>query len=330
MKKHLVFISILIIFCTTEAQGTYKRTLKLMGSRFDITVVADNEAQANVHIDTAVAEISRIERLISSWDPNSQTSLINKSSGIKPVKVDKELFDLIKRSIQISKLTDGAFDISYASMDRIWKFDGSMTEMPSEDAIKASVAKVGYKNIILNEANSTVFLKLEGMKIGFGAIGKGYAADKAKALLKSKGVVSGIINASGDLNSWGRQTNGEDWNVAIKNPLNKNKVFALLPIFETAVVTSGNYEKYVMLDNKRFSHIIDPRTGYPSTGIVSASVFAPSAELADALATSIFVMGKDVGLDFINQLKNIECIIVDDTGKIHYSNQINLKNNKKH
>ena len=327
MKK-LILSSLLFCLCyTCLAQGTYKRVLKLMGSRFDITVIAADSTQANAYIDTAVFEISRIEKLMSSWDKNSQTSEINRNAGIKPVKVDKELFNLIKRAIQISKLTAGAFDISYASMDRIWKFDGSMTEMPSEERIKKSVEKVGYKNIILNEDNHSVYLKIKGMKIGFGAIGKGYAADKAKELLKNIGVKGGIINASGDMNTWGKQLSGEDWQIGIKNPLNKNKVFTLLPIYERAVVTSGNYEKFVKFNEQRFSHIIDPRTGYPSSGIVSVSVFSSSAELADALATSIFVMGIDVGLDFINQLKHIECIIVDDTGKVFYSKNINTKEN---
>jgi FAD:protein FMN transferase len=295
-----------------------------MGSRFDITVVANDSIQANKYIDTAIAEISRIEKLISSWDANSQTSEINRNAGIKPVKVDKELFDLIERAIGISKLTDGAFDISYASMDRIWKFDGSMTKMPSEEEIIASVEKVGYQNIVLDKKNSTVFLKLEAMKIGFGAIGKGYAADKAKSLLISKGVPSGIINASGDMNTWGKQPNGNEWKVAITNPMDKNKVFALLPITNGAVVTSGNYEKYVNFNGKRYTHIIDPRTGYPSTGIISVTVFAPKAELADALATSVFVMGKETGLDRINQLPKIECIIIDDKGNISKSKNIEI------
>ena len=325
--KNIVFG---IMFLTTSmicnSQEVYKRTLKLMGSRFDITVIANNKEQGNKYIDLAVTEISRIEKLISSWDQNSQTSLINKNSGIKPIIVDAELFNLIERAIRISKLTEGAFDISYASMDRVWKFDGSMKVMPLKAVIENSVAKVGFQNIVLNEETHSVFLKLKGMKIGFGAIGKGYAADKVKALLKQNGVQSGIVNASGDMNTWGKQLNGQDWKVGITNPLNKNKVFVLLPVYEKAVVTSGNYEKYVKFNNKRYSHIIDPRTGYPSSGIVSASVFAPSAELADALATSIFVMGTEVGLDFINQLKGIDCIIVDNSGKVHYSKNIDIKN----
>ncbi|WP_346863994.1 FAD:protein FMN transferase [uncultured Draconibacterium sp.] len=326
MTKFLSAILFLILFgLQGSAQQPYKQTLKLMGSRFDITVVANNETEANRYIDMAVAEISRIEKLISSWDAASETSKINANAGIQPVQVSKELFDLIERAIGISKLTDGAFDISYASMDRIWKFDGSMTEMPSAEKIKESVAKVGYQNIELNKTNSSVFLKKPGMKIGFGAIGKGYAADKAKALLIHEGVQAGIINASGDMNTWGKQTNGEYWKVAITNPMNKNKAFALLPLKEGAVVTSGDYEKYVNFNGTRYTHIIDPRTGYPATGIISATVFAPQAELADALATSIFVMGIETGLDRINQLPKIECILIDDKGNIHKSNNIEIQ-----
>ena len=326
MKRYLLLFIILISLSCTSQPQKYKKVVKLMGSRFDISVVTESEEKGNEYIDIAISEINRIENIISSWDPTSQTSLINKNAGIKPVKVDKELFDLVERSVAISKLTNGAFDISYASMDRIWKFDGSMTTMPSEEAIQKSVEKVGYQNIILNKEENTVFLKIKGMKIGFGAIGKGYAADQTKKLLISKGAKAGIINASGDMNTWGKQATGEDWKVGITNPLNKNKVFALLPISNSSVVTSGNYEKYVIFNDKRYSHIINPKTGYPSSGIVSVSVFASKAEFADALATSIFVMGKDVGLDLINQLKGIECIIVDNTGKIHTSKDIKLKN----
>ena len=324
MKK-LTLIILFFAVGILYAQEPYKRTVKLMGSRFDITVVAKDPVEGDEYIDMAISEITRIEKLISSWDENSQTSEINRNAGLNPVKVDTELFNLIQRGIGISQLTDGAFDISYASMDKIWKFDGSMTVMPSEESIKASVAKVGYHNIILDKENQTVFLKLAGMKIGFGAIGKGYAADKAKDLLKSKGVVAGIINASGDMNTWGKQPDGKEWKVAITNPMDKNKVFALLPITNGAVVTSGNYEKYVNFNDVRYTHIIDPRSGYPATGIISVTVFAPKAELADALATSVFVMGIEVGLNRIEQLPQVECIIIDDKGNIITSKNIEIE-----
>lgn len=316
----------LIAFSVTIwAEQPYKRSLKLMGSSFEITVVANNQSEADNYIDLAINEIRRIEKRISSWDPKSETSAINRNAGIAPVKVSTELFGLIKRAIRISKITDGAFDISYASMDRIWKFDGSMQSMPTETEIKSSVAKVGYKNVVLNEQASTVFLTKKGMKIGFGAVGKGYAADKAKQLLMKKGVKAGIINASGDMNTWGKQPNGKEWQVAITNPMNKNKAFALLPINEGAVVTSGDYQKFVRFEGKRYAHIIDPRSGYPATGIISVTVFAPAAELADALATSVFVMGIEVGIDRINQLPKVECIIVDEQGNLHTSENIKIE-----
>jgi thiamine biosynthesis lipoprotein len=297
-----------------------------MGSTFEITVVDDDAIRANNHIDAAVTEIKRIERLISSWDMASQTSEINKNAGVKAVRVKKELFQLIERAKSISKLTDGAFDISYASMDRIWKFDKSMEQMPSDKEIKLSVAKVGAKNIELDAKNNTIFLNKKGMKIGFGAIGKGYAADKAKTLLQERGVSAGIINASGDMNAWGSQPDGTPWRVAIRNPMNKNKVFALMPLQNKAVVTSGNYEKYVRFNGVRYTHIIDPRTGYPATELISVTVFAPKAELADALATAVFVMGKEAGIDRINQIPNVDCILIDHKGIISTSENIELNN----
>jgi len=306
---------------------TVKKTQKLMGSRFEVTVVADNEEIGYINIDQAIAEIIRIEKLISSWDPGSETSHINRNAGIKPVQVSLELFKLIERAKLFSSITDGAFDISYSSMDRIWKFDGSMDRMPTPEAIKKSVSKVGYGKIILNEADRTVFLKEKGMKISFGAIGKGYAAEKAKELLVSKQVVAGIINASGDLTTWGTKASGEKWLIGIANPLSKDKIFSWLPVVESSVATSGNYEKYVIINGKRYSHIIDPRTGYPSQGINSVSIFAKGAEFCDALATAVYIMGKDAGLGLINQLPEAEVIIVDSNNKIHKSSGILFDNN---
>ena len=296
-----------------------------MGSDFEITIVEKSESQANILLDLAIKEISRIEKLISSWDSESQTSLINLNAGISPIKVDKELYDLINRSLKISKLSQGAFDISYASLDKVWYFDKKMKEIPSEEEILESVSKVGFNNIILDKKNQTVFLKNSGMKIGFGAIGKGYAADMAKSILIQNDVKSGIINASGDLTAWGKKPSGKDWMVAIVNPLNKNKIFSWLPIKNKAVVTSGNYERFVNFKGKLYSHIIDPRTGYPSEGILSVTIFTEKAELADALATSIFVLGEEIGMNLINQLKGIDCIIINNKNKIIKSKNIEIE-----
>lgn len=327
MRYFLLIIATLFSL-TSFGQIVHKRKLSMLGSPFEITVVAKDTTQGNFFIDKAVAEVKRIENLISDWIPTTQISEVNKNAGIKAVKVDDEVFQLITRANKISKLTNGAFDISYASMDKIWKFDGSMKEMPTEEAIKSSVEKIGYEKIILNDTTKTIFLKEKGMKLGLGGIGQGYIADKVKALLQKEGCHSGIVNVSGDINTWGKQIDGKPWTIGIVNPMNKNKVFATFPLEDNAVETSGSYEKFVMFNGIRYSHIIDPRTGYPATGIVSVTVFAKQTEIADALATGIFVLGIDVGLHLVNQLKGIECIIVDDKGKIHTSKGIDIQKYK--
>jgi thiamine biosynthesis lipoprotein len=323
--KNSIVLAFLIVSFYSFGQIEYKRKVSMLGSPFEITVVSKDSVEGKQFTDLAIAEVKRIENQISDWIPTTPISLVNKNAGIQAVKVDSEVFDLVERAIKISQLTDGAFDISYASMDKIWKFDGSMTTMPTEEMIKKSVAKIGYKNIILDKSNQTIFLQLAGMKLGLGGIGQGYIADKVRDLLVTNGCKSGIVNVSGDINAWGKQINGKPWTIGIINPMNKNKVFATFPLENSSVETSGNYEKYVMFNGIRYSHIIDPRTGYPAQGVVSVSVFAKQTEIADALATGIFVLGVEVGLNLVNQLKGIECIIVDDKGKIHSSKGIDIK-----
>jgi thiamine biosynthesis lipoprotein len=324
MKK-ILSIFFLFLAYSSLAQITHKRKLSMLGSPFEITVVAKDTIEGNSYINMAVGEVKRIENEISDWIPTTPISEVSRNAGIKPVKVPLEVFELVERAIKVSELTSGAFDISYASMDKIWKFDGSMKVMPTPEAIKKSVEKIGYKNIILDKKEHSIFLKMEGMKLGLGGIGQGYIADKIHVLLLSKGCNSGLVNVSGDIFAWGKQLDGKPWTVGIVNPMNKNKIFATFPLENSAVETSGSYEKFVIFDGKRYSHIIDPRTGYPAMGVVSVSVFAKQTEIADALATGIFVLGVEVGLDLVNQLKGIECIIVDDKGKIFTSKGIDIK-----
>ncbi len=329
MKRSILVttISLLLTTCAPVwAQGQkHHKVVKLMGSRFEITAIHPDAQTAWNGINAGIAEITRIEMLISSWDPDSQTSDINKNAGIKPVKVDRELFDLIKRGMRISELTNGAFDMSYASMDRIWKFDGSMKELPKAKIVAKAASKIGYKNIILNEAEQTVFLKEKGMKIGFGAIGKGYAAQKAKEKMKMMGIAGGVVNAAGDLIAWGKDEGNKDFKVGIADPGQKDKVMSWLVVDNGAVVTSGDYERFAMFNGKRFAHIIDPRTGYPTTGIKSVTIICPNPELADALSTSVFVLGQSEGLQLINQLKGIECLIITDNNELITSDNLELK-----
>ncbi len=309
---------------STDQLLARKQVLLLMGTRFEITAIATNTQLADEGIKAGIEEVQRIEKLISSWEENSQTSEINKNAGIHPVKVDKELYDLISRSLKVSDLTNGAFDISFASVGNLWKFDGSMKEPPSQQAIEASVDKINFKKIILNPDDTTVFLKEKGMKIGFGGIGKGYAEERAKKVMREMGIKSGVVNAAGDLTTWGHSKDGNIWDVAIAKPDKSRQILGWLKADESSVVTSGNYEKFFMYDGKRYAHIIDPRTGYPTTGIKSATIVCTNAELADALATTMFVMGKVEGIALINQLNGIECLLVTDDDKLITSDKLKI------
>lgn len=303
----------------------FSHSLKLMGNNFTLTVVSDDETDANIKITLAVDEIRRIEQLFTTFKSDSQTNLINENAGIKPVKVDAEVFTLIERSIAISNITQGAFDITYGSIDKsLWNFDRNMIELPSADTAKKMVHLINYRNIILDHEKQTVFLKEKGMRIGFGGIGKGYAAEMAKKILIRNGVKSGIINASGDLTTWGMQPNGKPWTIGIANPDLPTSAFSYLEISNMAIATSGNYEKYIMVNGKKFSHTIDPKTGLPITGIKSVTVISNNAELADAMATPIAVMGISAGLYMINQIPGLHCIIIDDHNTIYTSQNINL------
>lgn len=304
----------------------FRRSVRLMGNAFEITVVAEDESWAMAKISLAIAEIRRIESLLTTFNEDSQTNQINRQASVAPVRVDLEVFELIRRSIRISGITDGAFDITYGSIDkRLWNFDPSMTSLPDEATAKSMVRLINYRHILLDEVNSTVMLKEKGMRIGFGGIGKGYAAEMARALLQREGVQSGIVNASGDLTTWGNQPDGTPWTIGIAHPDNAHLPFSYMNISGLAVATSGNYEKFAVIGGKKYSHTINPRTGLPVTGIKSVTIISPNAEIADAMATPVTIMGIRAGLNMINQIHYLGCIIIDDNNNIYTSQNINLK-----
>ena len=305
----------------------FKRVLTLMGNRFEISVVAPQTAPvlAENAISKAVEEIQRIETLLTTYHESSQTNQVNAMAGISPVKVSREMFDLVVRASKISSITQGAFDLSYGSIDkRLWNFDRNMTALPDEATARQMIRLINYRNIIADHENCTLFLKEKGMRIGFGGIGKGYAAERAKALLKQLGIHSGIVNAAGDLTTWGLQPDGKPWTIGIASPDAGHQPFSSLEISDAAIATSGNYEKYVMIGGKKYSHTIDPRTGLPVRGIKSVTIISPNAEIADAMATPVMIMGVQAGMDMINQMKHIACIIIDEQDKIYTSRNINL------
>jgi thiamine biosynthesis lipoprotein len=315
-KSHTTLF-LLLCSLISLAQVQESKTVNLMGSVFQITLVDQDSITAHRHINQVIAEIERIENLISEWRPNTQISEVNRNAGIKPVKVDKEVFELTKNAIWYSKITKGAFDISIVAMDRVWVFDGTMEQLPNKKDLKKSVEKVNYKNIVLDSVNSTIFLSKKGMKIGFGSIGKGYAADKGRQLMQSLGVKAGIVNASGDIATWGNQVDGNAWRIGVNNPFETGEMVEILEFNENkAVATSGSYEKYAEINEKRYSHIINPKTGFPSTGITSVTIIGENAEQCNGFSTSVMVLGLKKGVKLLKKHPEYRYIILTDKGEI--------------
>ena len=300
-----------------------------MGNHFDISLVAEEEELANEWIQQGFNHIKEIEYLLTTYSDTSDLYRINAAAGVEPVVVHKETFGIIERSLQISAITQGAFDISYGSVDkRLWNFDVHQNELPDPETAKKMVRLINYRNILLDKAATTVMLKEKGMRIGLGGIGKGYAAEKTRQYLKSLGATAGIVNASGDLTTWGMQPDGKPWTIGIADPNNASSIFSYLEVSDMAVATSGNYEKFIWVNGRKYSHTINPKTGLPITGIKSVTILTPNAELADALTTPIAIMGIEAGLHLINQLHQVEAIIIDDDDRVYLSKQIELNHSR--
>jgi thiamine biosynthesis lipoprotein len=298
-----------------------RRRERLMGSDFEFVIVDED---CDIALDEAITEVRRIESLLTEFRETSQTSLINNNAGIHPVFVDEEVYLLIKRCKELSILTQGAFDITCGALKRLYNFKGESFTLPSAASVTAALQKVGSEKIVLKDPNR-VYLKETGMRIAFGAIGKGYAADVVRKKLVSRGVTGGVINASGDLTTFGRRTDGSLWKVGIADPDDPSRIIVWLPVENASVATSGNYVQYFEHDGVRYSHNIDPLTGRPVKGIKSVTIVSASAELSDALATAVTIMGVNVGLHFIEQLPGAHCLIITDENRIFTSRHLRFE-----
>ena len=302
---------------------SFRLTKKLMGSAFEFIINDENEFFARECLQKGVKEVNRLEKKLTEFDTQSLTSEINQNAGIRPVCCDTETFELINRSIQLSKITQGAFDITAPTLHKLYNFKNKAFEFPGTGEIEKILKISGHKNIQLLE-NNKVFLRHKGMHINFAAIGKGYAADTVKRLWIKMGVKNGLINASGDLSVLGKNIHCESWTAGIPNPLNKSEILFHIPLGSSSIATSGNYEQFFHYKGQKYSHNINPKTGLPLTKINSCSVISPSAELSDALSTAISVLDTKVGLHLINQLPNTYAIIINDKNDIFYSENIKL------
>jgi thiamine biosynthesis lipoprotein len=296
-----------------------------MGSAFEIIVTEDNKELAIIYLNEAVEEISRIEKLLTEFSETSLTHLINTNAGIQPVIVTEEVYQLIKRAQHISEMTQGAFDITVSPLKKLYDFKNKNFLFPDKIKIKETLKITGFRYLKLLPDNK-VFLSKKGMRISFAAIGKGYAADCVRKLWQQKNIIGGAVNASGDLCVFGKQTNGNPWTIGIQHPDNRDELLLSVPLNDGAVATSGDYEQYFIKDNVRYSHNLHPKTGLPIRGIKSVSIIHQSAELCDALATAVYVMGIDVGLHFINQLPNTYAAIINSENKVFLSDNIKLEN----
>ncbi|ACU59093.1 FAD:protein FMN transferase [Chitinophaga pinensis] len=296
---------------------------RLMGSDFELIATGATEAIANRRLEQGVAEIKRIESLLTVFSDTSVTAQLNAQAGGTPLSVPAEVYQLLLRCNKISTITQGAFDITASVLKKLFNFKYDHFTWPDDNAITQAMACTGFQHIALLD-HYCVQLKRAGMHIDFGAIGKGYAADRVKALWIADGATSGVVNASGDLTAWGTQPDGGPWKVGIAHPDDPQQISLWLPVNNASVATSGNYEQYVERNGIRYSHNIDPRKGWPVPYIKSVTVVSPSAELSDALATAITVMGPEVGLNLVNQLPEVYCIIIDGQNKIVQSDNIQI------
>lgn len=300
----------------------FKASQRLMGSAFELAVVCEAESVAQQALTVGIQEISRIENLLSEFKPDTTTSLLNEQAGIRSVQVVPEFFQLLERCAHISRLTNGCFDVSIGNLKKLYAFKNKQFEMPSQAQIDEARQAVGYEKIRLNRPERTVQFAHPSLRISFAAIGKGYAASQVKKIWQQAGIRSGYVNASGDLTAFGSKPDGKPWQIGIANPDDRDKPLLLIPLHDASAATSGDYEQFFLWKNTRYSHNLDPRTGVPLTGLKSVTVFSPNAELSDALATAVYVMGGAAGLDFINKLPQTHCIVMDDQNRIHFSKKM--------
>ena len=322
---HFTLLAFLLSGC---GQNNYKESRLLMGTVFDITIRASNQEIAKEAANKAFIEIQNLENKLSVFKNDSEISLLNRNGQIS--NPSPELTAIIKESIRAGDLSAGAFDITLAPVINLWGFGPKEKtsvraserqsvkktdniEIPEEKEIKEALKLVNYKNIVIDEKNNSIYFKKKGMEINLGGIAKGYAVDKAVEVLKRENIKKAIVNAGGNLFAY-----GTTWRVGIKNP-RKEGIFKTVCVKNKAIATSGDYERFFVSEvkgkRKRFSHIFDPRTGYPAQDCISATVIAPSGVESDWLSTSLFVLGPEKAKALLNKM-GLKGIIIDKNEKI--------------
>jgi len=290
-----------------------KLSFGAMGTDVSIEAIGMDAVALDAALLAAEAELRRVEDVMTSWR-DSPLTRINARAGEGPVPIDPELARMVGRGLAVGELTGGAFDVTFASVGKLWDFKAEPPELPSQEHIDAALAAVGYQRVGLDLDAGTIELPA-GTRLGLGGIAKGYGVDRAMAVLLERGIEHGIVNAGGDMKVLGTEL-GQPWRIAIAHPRDRGNVLAMVPLANTCMVTSGDYERFFEHEGKRYHHILDPRTGYPATGAMSATVIAPDAAFADALATALAVLPTDESLALVEGLDRVECLLVDLDGDV--------------
>ncbi len=301
---------------SAHAQWVNRVVDGIMGTRIVVEVWAANEATANAGIDAVMADMERIDRQMSTYKPDSEVSRVNATAAQGPVEISQELFDLLATALEYSRITKGAFDITYASVGFMYDFRSHIK--PTQAEIDAALPAVNYKHVILDAAHRTVFFTQSGVRIDLGGIGKGHAVDRGIAILQGKGFEHALVTAGGDSRMVGDRF-GKPWIVGIRHPDDAGRVIAKIPLIDTAISTSGDYERYFDEGDVRYHHIIDPRTGHSASKVRSATILASSATRTDGLSKTAFVLGPQEAMKIYNSLDDVDAIVVTLEGEVLYS-----------
>lgn len=306
---------------TTVPGVVVRASRPLMGTVFRLStwVPVDREREAATALAGALDAIAALEREISSWDAESETSAVNRAGG-QPVRVGEHLRELVGLSLRWAQRTGGAFDPTAGRLFELWGLAREAGELPEDSVLRSALAGVGHEGVVVDRG--TVRLPDARAKLGFGAIGKGFAADHGGRVLRAHGLDAFVIDAGGDLLVSGSR-GGEPWRIGVRHP-RRSGFLAVLHSTDCAVATSGDYEQFVALDGNRYSHVIDPRTGWPVNELISVTVIAEHAADADALATAVSVLGVDAGLELIRSLDGVEVVIVNDRGSVTLSDGVSI------
>jgi len=296
----------------------------IMGTRISVELFHDNPDLARQGIDNVLREMRRIDAGMSPYTQTSELARLNASAQQQPFKTSKELFSLIRRSLDFSEMTGGAFDITFASVGFL--YDYRSKTRPDETQREKATALINYRKLVLDRHGATITFSKPGMRIDLGGIAKGYAVDRCISLLQELGVKQALVTAGGDSRMIGDRW-GRPWSIGVRDPRNEDKLAAVIPLQDVAVSTSGDYQRYFEEDGIRYHHIINPRSGDSARALQSVTIIGPDATTTDALSTSVFVMGLESGLELINGMPEFDAILVDQKGQLHYSD--NLQSAKK-